>query len=294
MNKYKKPILIAEIGCNHMGDLKLAKEMIKSASICGADYVKFQKRNNKYLLGDKFDEPHPVPTNSFANSYGKHREYLEFDISQHKVLSIFCKKNKIGYSTSVWEVRSAIEIVKSKIKIDFIKIPSACNLDFELLIYLLKNFKKKIHVSTGMTKANEIILIINLFRKYKRLKDLVLYACTSDYPVTDNDICLLEISKLKKKFNLKNNQLGFSGHHLGIAVDPIAFSLGAQYIERHFTLDRTLKGTDHAASLEPTGLSKLKRNLLVAYKALNFKPIDGLLNNEKFQRKKLKRILTNK
>lgn len=291
MIKFKKPILIAEIGCNHMGDIEIAKKMIETAAESGADYVKFQKRNNKYLLGDDYNKPHPVPENSFANTYGLHREFLEFNVSQHKKLSNFCKKKNIKYATSVWEVISAKDVINSKIEMDFIKVPSACNLDFELLGHLVKNFKKKIHVSTGMTKDNEISKIVKFFKKNNRFKDLVLYICTSDYPAKDEDICLLEINRIKNKYKLNNHQLGFSGHHLGIAVDPIAYSLGAQYVERHFTLDRTLKGTDHAASLEPTGLKKLKRNLVVAFKALDYKTKSGLLKNEMFQRKKLKRIL---
>mgnify|MGYP001417221428 FL=1 len=95
MIKYKKPILIAEIGCNHMGNINIAKKMIETAALSGADYVKFQKRNNKYLLGNEYNKPHPVPENSFANSYGQHREFLEFNISQHKKLNKFCKKKKI-------------------------------------------------------------------------------------------------------------------------------------------------------------------------------------------------------
>ena len=180
MIKYFEPIVIAEVGCNHMGDFNLAKKMIQEAAKCGADYVKFQKRNNKYLLGGNFDVPHPVPENSYGNTYGKHRDFLEFSINQHKQLAKYCQKNNIKYSTSVWEIKSAEEVVKSKIKMDFIKIPSACNLDFELLKYILCNFKEKIHLSTGMTKISELKIILKMFRKYKRLNDLVLYVCTSD------------------------------------------------------------------------------------------------------------------
>jgi len=290
MIKYFEPIVIAEVGCNHMGDFNLAKKMIQEAAKCGADYVKFQKRNNKYLLGGNFDVPHPVPENSYGNTYGKHRDFLEFSINQHKQLAKYCQKNNIKYSTSVWEIKSAEEVVKSKIKMDFIKIPSACNLDFELLKYILCNFKEKIHLSTGMTKISELKIILKMFRKYKRLNDLVLYVCTSDYPVKDEDICLLEIKRIKSEYKLKKHQIGFSGHHLGIAVDLVAYTLGAKFIERHFTLDRTFKGTDHAASLEPNGLQNLKRDLISAYMSLKFKTSSGLLKNEMFQRKKLKRI----
>ena len=254
---YKKPIVIAEIGCNHKGDIRIAKELIKIAALSGASYAKFQKRDNKYLLKEKYDDPHPVPENSYGKTYGKHREFLEFNIKQHQILAKECFKNKIKYSVSVWEINSAKQIIKSKINLDFIKVPSACNLDFELLAFLAKNFKKKIHISLGMTKKVEIKKIFNFFKKYNRSKDIVFYACTSDYPASFENLCLLEISNLKKKYMNKISDIAFSGHHLGIASDIAAYTLGASYIERHFTLDRSWKGTDHAASLEPTGLKKL-------------------------------------
>ena len=155
--KFSKPILIAEIGCNHKGDFEIAKKMIETAAKCGADYVKFQKRDNIFLLKEKFNLPHPVPENSYGNTYGEHREYLEFNIKQHIKLSKICKKNKIKYSISVWEKNSAQEIISSGINLDYIKIPSACNLDFEMMEILLKKFKKKIHVSLGMTKKKRSI-----------------------------------------------------------------------------------------------------------------------------------------
>ena len=287
---YKRPVVIAEIGCNHKGDMRIAEQMIKNASACGADYVKFQKRNNKYLLKNDFYKPHPEPWNSYGKNYGEHREFLEFNIKQHKKLSQICKKNKIKYSVSVWEVKSAKEIVDSQISLDYLKIPSACNLDFELHEYLLKNFKKKIHISTGMTTKKEISKILNFYEKKKRLKDIVLYSCVSSYPANFKDISLLDLLELRKKYQSKINSIGFSGHHLGISVDIAALTLGAEYIERHFTLDRSWKGTDHAASLEPVGLNKLIRDLSHTFDALKFKKKNGLLNSERFQRKKLKRF----
>ncbi len=289
---YLKPIIVAEIGCNHQGDFNLAKKLISQAKISGANYVKFQKRDNKYLLGKKFSNPHPVPENSFGTSYGKHREYLEFNIKQHEKLYNFCKKVKVKYSTSVWDKKSAIAIIKSKIDLDFLKIPSACNLDFELLEIISSRFNKKIHISTGMTTKNEIDKIIDFFIKKKRNKDLVVYHCTSSYPANFEDVCLKDITNLIKIYGKDINSIGFSGHHKGIAVDISAYTLGARIIERHFTLDRSMKGTDHSASLEPTGLFKLCRDLNNTYKSLKSKN-GKLLSSEKFQRKKLKRIIIN-
>ena len=121
-----------------------------------------------------------------------------------------------------------------------------------------------------------------------RQKDLVLYACTSGYPVPAENVCLLEIKRLKNTYGKDVKAIGFSGHHLGIAIDIGALTLGAKYFERHFTLDRTWKGTDHAASLEPDGLRKLARDLRTVDKALTFKQND-ILDIEITQRQKLKR-----
>jgi sialic acid synthase len=286
----QKPVIIAEIGCNHKGSFEIAKKMILEAKKAGAEYVKFQKRNNKFLLGDKYNLPHPVQHNSYGKTYGKHRDFLEFNIATHKKLFNFCKKVKVKYSVSVWEKKSAYEFIKSKLKLDYIKVPSACNLDFELLETLASKFKGKIHISTGMTTRKEIDKIFNFFKKKGRNKDLVIYSCTSDYPAKNEDVCLLEIEYLKKKYGKKIEAVAFSGHHLGISIDIASFLLGAKFIERHFTLDRTWKGTDHAASLEPQGLNKLCRDILTVKKSLTYKNKLGLLKSEKFQRKKLKNI----
>ena len=286
--QYKNPTIIAEIGCNHKGEIKIAKKMIQSAAKCGAKYVKFQKRDNKYLLGKKYNLPHPVPENSYGKSYGLHREFLEFNFKEHNELYKCCKKNKILYSTSLWEKKSAENFLKTNIKCDFLKIPSACNLDFDLLEILTKKYNGKIHLSLGMTKIDEIEKIVEFFINKNRNKDLVLYSCTSTYPADFNDVCLLDIKKLKYQFSNVIHDVGFSGHHLGIAVDIAAYALGANYIERHFTLDRTWKGTDHAASLEPTGLSKLVRDLNNTFKTMNEKK--KLSKSELLQRNKLKSL----
>lgn len=284
---YKKPYVIAEIGCNHKGDFKIAKELVKSAAkYCKVDAVKFQKRNNKELLTDvQYNSPHPNPINSYGKTYGEHREFLEFSLEQHYDLKKYCESLNITYSTSVWDLTSAKQI--SSLNPNFIKIPSACNNNFNMLKWLCLNFKGKIQISTGMTYLNEIEEIILLFKKQKRNKDLVLYNCTSGYPVPFEDVCLLEISRLKEKYSEIVDSIGFSGHHLGIAIDIAAFTLGANYIERHFTLDRTWKGTDHSASLEPEGMRKLKRDLKAAFSSLNFKKQE-VLDIELIQRKKLK------
>ena len=281
------PKLIAEAGCNHKGDMKIAKELIKVASIyCKADVIKFQKRNNRELLTDEqYNAPHPNPVNSYGETYGAHREYLEFTLDQHAQLMKWCRDFNIKYSSSVWDLSSAIEI--TSLSPDLIKIPSACNNHHEMLSWLCDNFKGEIHVSFGMTTQEEEEKVVELFESKNRNMDLVIYSCTSGYPVPFEDVCLLEISRISSKFANRVKEIGFSGHHLGIAVDIAAYTLGVSTIERHFTLDRTWKGTDHSASLEPDGIRRLKRDMVATYKALRYKN-NEILDIEKAQRDKLK------
>lgn len=278
--------LIAEVGCNHMGELQLAKEHIISAAKCKADVVKFQKRNNRELLTEEqYNAPHPNPANSYGETYGAHREYLEFTKEQHRQLKDWCEEYGVIYSTSVWDLTSAKEITELNPKL--IKIPSACNNHYEMLEWLCKNYRGEIHCSVGMTMESETNDLVDLFVKNGRNKDLVLYSCTSGYPVPFNDVCLLEITKLRERYEPLVKAIGFSGHHLGIAIDNAAVALGAKWIERHFTLNRTWKGTDHAASLEPGGLERLARDLRATCESLTYKSSD-ILDIEKTQREKLK------
>ncbi|MBB3699810.1 N-acetylneuraminate synthase family protein [Flammeovirga yaeyamensis] len=284
---YKKPKVISEIGCNHMGQMAIAKELIELSKLSGADVAKFQKRTNKELLTEEqYNAPHPNPRNSYGDTYGAHREFLEFTKEQHKELKEYCDKVGIEYSTSVWDVTSAKEIVE--VNPTLIKVPSACNNHFEMMKILRDDYTGEVHISTGMTKKDEIETIISFFEVTGAAKDrLVVYNCTSGYPVPFEDVCLLEINNLVDKYADRVKEIGFSGHHLGIAIDMAAYTLGASWVERHFTKDRTWKGTDHAASLEVTGLMKLCRDLKATHQALNFKK-EEILPIEQVQRDKLK------
>ena len=284
---YKKPKLIAEAGCNHKGEMDIARDLIKIAAVyCKADVIKFQKRNNRELLSkEQYDAPHPNPVNSYGDTYGEHREFLEFDVDQHRQLKDYCEELGIVYSTSVWDLTSAKEI--ASIEPELIKIPSASNNHEEMLKWLCDNYDGEIHLSLGMTTRGEEERIVQLFEDNGRNDDLVLYSCTSGYPVPFEDVCLLEIRRLNDKFSGRVKEIGFSGHHNGIAVDVAAYALGASYIERHYTLDRTWKGTDHAASLEPEGIRRLKRDLDDVYLSMTFKDCE-ILDIEQVQRDKLK------
>ncbi len=291
-----KTKVVAEIGCNHKGDLEIAKKMISTASnFCNAEIVKFQKRNNKLLLSERYNDSHPVPENSYGKTYGLHREFLEFNIAQHEELKQYCEDLNVIYSCSVWDIISCKEICELKPK--FIKIPSAKNLNFEIHNYLVKEFKGEIHISTGMTTKSEIKKIIKFYTDNDKAKDVVLYLCTSSYPVEIKDLCLLEIKNLFIEYGNIIKSIGFSGHHTGIASDIAAHTIGKLssfdtkakfgFIERHFTLDRTWKGTDHAASLEPDGLRRLVRDVNENESALSYKNKD-VLDVELDQLEKLK------
>ncbi len=284
---YTKPKVVAEIGCNHKGEMEIAKELIDIAKFCGADYAKFQKRNSRELLTEEqYNSPHPNQMHAYGKTYGEHREFLEFSVEQHAELKAYCQTKNIGYATSVWDVTSAREIIG--LQPDYIKIPSACNNHFELLKVLRDEYKGGVHVSFGMTTHAEEAAIVEFFEQTNSAKDrLVIYSCTSGYPVAFKDVNLLEINRLYEIYGERVSEIAFSGHHLGIAIDNVAYTLGARWVERHFTKDRTWKGTDHAASLEPEGMRKLVRDLNASYSSLNFKQ-EEILDVEKVQREKLK------
>ena len=277
-----------------MGNMDIAHRMINILGVMRLfgeqykiDVIKFQKREPKELLSpQEYNAPHPNPINSYGKTYGEHREFLELTQDQHKQLKEWCEEVDCDYSSSVWEITSAKKIAALNPKL--IKIPSACNLDFEMLGFLADNYGGELHISLGMTNHNEEDKIFAFLESKNRLKDLVLYACTSGYPVPFEDVCVREVTRIREKFGGKIKAVGFSGHHLGICADIAALVLGAEYFERHFTLDRTWKGTDHAASLEPEGIKKLARDLRNVSTTLKFKQPE-ILPIEEVQRRKLKR-----
>jgi sialic acid synthase len=284
---YQAPKVIAEIGCNHMGDMEIAKDLIRLAKECHCQVAKFQKRNNRELLTEEqYNAPHPNPWNSYGDTYGAHREYLEFSAAQHQELKDYCESIGVEYCTSVWDVTSANEIIA--LNPGFIKVPSACNNNYPMLKVLRDTYQGEVHISFGMTTQAEEEEVVKFFEETGAAKSrLVIYSCTSGYPVPFKDICLLEINRLYKSFGTRVKEIGFSGHHLGIAMDVAAYTLGARWIERHFTKDRTWKGTDHAASLEVPGMQKLVRDLEHTFEALQPKGTE-ILEIEMVQRKKLK------
>ena len=275
MKTYEAPRVISEIGCNHKGEMAIAKELMKLSKEAGAYAAKFQKRNPRELLTDEqYNTPHPNPANAYGPTYGAHREFLEFNLDQHAELKKYADSLGVVYSTSVWDVTSAKEIVQ--LSPEFIKVPSACNNHFKMLEILRDSYKGEVHISLGMTTKNEQETIVKFFEEKNQGKRVVLYSCTSGYPVPFEDVCLLEVLNIQERFGSRVKEIAFSGHHLGIAIDVASYTLGTRWIESHFTKDRTWKGTDHAASLEPAGLQKLCRDLFATHKALTYKKAEIL------------------
>merc|ERR1712060_593864 len=231
--------------------------------------------------------PHPNPHNSFGATYGAHREFLELSVDDHRELQEHCKKIGLTYSCSVWDTTAAKEIVS--LNPPLIKVGSPSNQHWEMQKVLRDEYTGEVHISTGMTTKEEIEKIVKFWEEGKgdAKNRVVLYNCTSGYPVPFEDVCLLDIRILQAKYASRVKAIGFSGHHLGFAIDVAAYALGAQWFERHFTKDRTWKGTDHAASLEPAGLSRLVRDLKATHTSMTYKPTE-ILDLEKEQRAKLK------
>ena len=153
--KYEKPNVIAEIGCNHKGNMEIAKQLLKIAAQSDVEVVKFQKRTIKeFLTEEQYNAPHPNPINSYGDTYGTHREYLEFDVTQHGELKTYAEKLGLIYSTSVWDTTAAKEIVS--INPILIKVPSACNNHFEMLKVLRDDYMGEVHISFGMTTKDEV------------------------------------------------------------------------------------------------------------------------------------------
>jgi len=280
--------VIAEMGCCHIGKLDRAKELARLAKICGADVIKTQKRNPKESTKKElWDKPHPNEMYAYGKTYLEHRENVELPIEDHYKLKEYCAEIGITYSTSIWDMTSAREIVELNPKL--VKIPSACNQNYELLTYLFDNYDGEIHISTGMLTKQERVNFGNwLTAEYIRKRGLdknrlVIYHCTSGYPVPFDKLYLDNIKILSSG----NFPTGFSNHGYGIAMEPVAYALGARYFERHFIDDRMFPHTDASCSLEPQGLSKLVRDLKAVSQALQTKP-EELDDIEMVQRLKLR------
>lgn len=241
--------IIAEIGINHNGCLETAKKLINVAHAYGCDAVKFQKRTIEDVYSK---EELQMPRYSvFGDTNGDLKRGLEFGYEEYKKIDEHCKNLGILWFASCWDKKS-VDFME-QFDVCAYKIPSALTTDLELLEYTKKT-NKPILISTGMSTMEEIDKAINIVG----LDNTVIYHCTSTYPSENQELNLKVIETLQKKYDCP---IGYSGHEKGIVSSTIAVVLGACSIERHITLDRTLWGSDQAASLEPEGLRKMIRDI---------------------------------
>lgn len=246
--------VIAEIGHNHQGDLDQCKKLFKKAKECGADAVKLQKRDNKSLFTKElYDSLYDNP-NSYGTTYGEHREFLEFEKNEYIELKKYAEKLEITFFSTPFDYNSADFL--EDIDLPLYKIASGDLLNIPLMKHVAE-FGKPMIVSTGggsledVQRAVDAILPIN--------NNLSILQCTSAYPARPEQLNLRVIEKYREMF--PDLVIGYSGHDNGIVMPVVAYMLGARVIEKHFTLDRTLKGTDHAFSLAPPGLEHMVRDL---------------------------------
>ncbi len=246
--------IIAEIGINHNGDLDLCKKIIDSAVIAGCDFVKFQKRNPDICVPE--DQKSKIRRTPWGEmSYLDYKWKIEFGKNEFDEIDRYCKEKKIGWFASVWD-KDSTDFMSNYI--DITKIPSALITNEELVKYAREKFRYLI-ISTGMSTEKQIQKCIKLCSP-----DVIMHT-NSTYPSPIEELNLEYITFLKNKYG---KEVGYSGHEYGLVTTFASIPLGVSWIERHVTLDRTLWGSDHLASVEPSGLFKLVKGIRDIEKAL--------------------------
>jgi N,N'-diacetyllegionaminate synthase len=275
---------IAEAGVNHNGSIELAKRLVDVASSARADAVKFQKRSiDDILIGETLHQPYNSPT-ALGATYGEHRKRLELSEDNYQELVDYCQEKGITFLASAWDIKSADFI--DSLGVPAFKVASADLTNLPLLEHIARKGKPMM-LSTGMSTLEEVAEALEVVQKHN--EQIILLHCVSNYPCESSEVNLRVIETLKQ-FKVP---LGYSGHEkAGWAVTLGAVAMGAVLIERHFTLDRTLPGPDHAASLEPLGLSRLIANIRDLEAAMG-SPEKGISAAEMQVRKRLgKSIVT--
>ena len=255
-------LIIAEAGVNHNGSMSLAKEMIAVAANAKADYVKFQSYKTEELLIKSAEKANYQKQNTIGDeTQFKMLKKYELSIEDHHELIKECKKYKINFLSSPFDISSAKMLHNLDLKL--YKIPSSEITNIPYLEFI-GSLQKKIILSTGMSTLNEIELAIDVLKNSGTSNISVLH-CNTDYPTPLEHVNLRVINTLKKKFNLP---IGYSDHTIGITVPIAAVSFGAEIIEKHFTLDKSFDGPDHLASLSPSELIKMVKEIRNVEKCL--------------------------
>jgi sialic acid synthase len=277
--------VIAEVGHNHGGSVDTAKQMIKKAAACGASAVKLQKRQNdtlysKALLAQPYENE-----NSFGSTYGLHRDALEFGSEQYRACRAEAAVRGIDFFATAFDEASADFLYG--LNVPAIKIASGGLTDHALLTHV-SSYGRPIILSTGGGTWEDVDAAVNTLSKGSA--PFALLHCTAAYPVLNYaELNLLAIVEMRARY--PETVIGWSGHDSGIAMSLVAYAYGARIIEKHFTLNRALKGTDHAFSLEPTGLRKLVRDLSRARESSG-DGIKRLYDSERKPLAKMRRVLT--
>ena len=269
-------ITIAEIGINHNGDVSLAKKLIKEAKEAGFDAVKFQKRTiEEVYTPEDLDRPRESP---FGTTNRQQKNGLEFGKKEYNIINSYCKKIGIDWFASSWDLQSQDFLRQYNLKYN--KIASAM-LTIEPLLRKVAEERRYTFISTGMSIIEEIDNAVDIFKEYNCPFELM--HCNSSYPMRDDEANLKMISTLRKRYRCN---VGYSGHERGLSISLAAVALGATSIERHITLDRTMYGSDQAASLGLPGVRRIVRDIRVVEQAMG----DGekrIYESEIASRKKL-------
>ena len=275
-----KLFVIAEVGINHNGDLKIAKRLIDGAVSAGCDAVKFQKRTIALVYSKEYlDSYRESP---WGNTQRAQKEGLEFGKEEYDEMDRYCKEKRTEWFASAWDIESQRFLQQYNLKYN--KIASAMLTNLKLLEMVAEE-KKYTFISTGMSYFEEIDKAVEIFRKYDCPFELM--HCNSTYPMKNEDANLKVILTLKKRYKRYNCKVGYSGHEVGRVVSVAAVAIGATSIERHITLERTMYGSDQAASIEIEDMKKLVTDIRTIEKALG----DGdkkLTEEELKVRKKLR------
>ena len=250
----KNIYIIAEIGINHNGDLKIAKQLIDIAKVAGCDVVKFQKRNPDVCVPEhQKSVMRDTPWGKMT--YLEYKYKVEFDKKDYDEIDKFCKSRDIEWTASPWDLDSLDFL--NQYNVPFIKIPSALITDLDLIKKTTET-GKKIIISTGMSTMDEVDAAVNTIKDTDSNADFAVLHCNSSYPAPNDELNLRCIQTLKDKYNC---EVGYSGHEFGLTTTIASICLGSTIIERHITLDRTMWGTDQMCSVEPQGLIKLVRGI---------------------------------
>jgi sialic acid synthase SpsE len=253
------PFIIAEIGNNHNGDMQIAKKLIDEAEKCGVSAVKFQTKDietafPQELLNKNYEGP-----NSFGKTYREHKEALELNVEQLKELKIYSDKKNLIFFSTPFDIKSLENL--EKLNVEIYKISSFHVTDLNL-VEAIATKKKPVIMSTGMSTLEEIDSAVEILKRYN-CRYLIMH-CVSSYPADPKDLNLRAINILKKRYNCL---VGYSGHETSANIAPSVVLFGACAIERHFTLDRAMKGPDHALSLSPPGMDILVKRSKILFDA---------------------------